>query len=54
MLVELLRAEQHARPGQRHRHVEVRHARPERRLENRRVEAWVARVQNGVRALGLQ
>ena len=46
--VELLLAEEDARAGERHRHVEVGAARVERRREDLRIEARVGRVQDGV------
>src|SRR5581483_7354659 len=49
VLVELFRAEQDARGRQRHRHVEIGDARLLRRVEDRRVEARVARVEDRVR-----
>ena len=50
VLVELLLAEQRVRAGERHRHVEVRDARVARGVEDRRVEARVARVEDRRRA----
>ena len=49
VLVELLLTEQHAGTGQGHRHVEIRAAVLEGRVENRRVETRISRVQDGIR-----